>query len=414
MLVQLSNQGSDRATAYNISNKIIRRGNELFVGWLDAPSDKDGVAQIQLGVCDAQTGKLNQTITLGEGRDNHCGPALLLDHNNRLHVLVGAHHGDFLHRWSDTPSDPDSWSAPVPNGPKHSYPAFCIDKHGTLHLAYRESGNRWQLHYTQKKEGAEWAPPTIIAESLTPGYNHFMHGLSLGPTGTLHLTFQFHYTESGTARDCKGKAAVHITSDDGGQTWINEGQKCKLPLTTENAIPFASCFENPEHSLRICPHVVDANNHPWVFASMPDTESGVIWRKTDPGWQRIDLGEVLPQINLSQGKSTAFSYDADHNVHLLVGTRVDNKPSAWYDPAHELFHIIFDSNGKPTNLTQLTDTDPNHARWLPAIEQWDWTRPNQIADKHWYLYTSGVNAGLFSDPDYDYSTTTEAYLGKLT
>ncbi len=414
MHVKLSNQGSDRATAYNISNKIVRRDNELYVGWLDAPQKQGDPATIQIGVCNGQTGALSHTIPLGEGRDNHCGPALLLDHNNRLHVLIGAHHGDFLHRWSDTPSDPHSWSNPVPIGPKHSYPAFCIDKEGTLHLAWRESGDKWQLQYTRKRPNGNWEKPIAIAQSPTPGYNHFMHSLSFGPTGTLHLTFQFHYSESGHARECLGKSAIHMTSLDGGDSWVNEGKPCNLPLTIETATPFAQCYDNPSHSLRIGTHVIDKNGHPWIFCSMPDSQSGVMWRKTYQDWHRIDLAEALPNIDLSQGKSTAISYDQNDHVHLLVGTRPDKQPSGWYDPSHELFHIAFSPNGEVIGCDQLTDTDPNNARWLPAIEQWNWANPNPIPDKHWYLYTSGVNAGLFSDPTYDYTQATEVYLGKLS
>ena len=34
----LSAEGSGRATAYNMSNKIARRGDDLFVTWLEAPA----------------------------------------------------------------------------------------------------------------------------------------------------------------------------------------------------------------------------------------------------------------------------------------------------------------------------------------------------------------------------------------
>lgn len=414
MAIHLSSQGSDRATAYNISNKIIRRDNNLFVGWLDAPNKKGDPVLIQIGVCDAQTGALSHTITLGEGRDNHCGPALVLDHNNRLHVLIGAHHGDFLHRWSDNPADPNAWSDPEPIGPKHSYPAFCIDAEGTLHLAWRESGDLWQLQYTRKRPNGAWEPPTAIAQSPTPGYNHFMHSLSLGPTGTLHLTFQYHYSESGHARECLGKAAVHITSADGGNTWTNEGDPCQLPLTTETAKPFTECFDTPEHTLRIGTHVIDEHDNPWLFCAMPDTDSGAMWHKTDAGWHRIELRDAVPQIDLSQGKSTAMSRGQNGHIHFLVATNPHGQPAPWYDPIHELFHIIFNTDGTVISCEQLTQSDPNRARWLPAIEHWNWAQPNLINDKHWYLYTSGVNAGLFSDPTYDYTQTTDVFLDRLT
>ena len=418
--ILLSTEGSDRGTAYNISGKIVRRGHRLFVGWLDAAAARGGAARIRLGVCDVETGELIRTLTLGEGVDNHCGPAIALDGNGRLHALVGAHHGDFLYRWSDDPEDQTTWSDPEPVGPHHSYPALAIDAQGTLHLAYREKGERWQLQYTRKHPDGVWQPPVVIAESPVPGYNHFMHSLTVGEgTGNLHLTFQFHYDESGNARQCKGKAAIYVSSADGGDSWTNEGESCELPLKVDSARPFASCLDNPEHSLRIGTHVVDAEGHPWLFCSLPDPPRGVIWRHTDrladQSWSEIDLAGISPQLDTSGGKSTAISRDAQGRIHLLVGTHPGGSPTGWYDPAMELFHITLEKDGSAVcTPRQLTDNDPERARWLPSIEPWDWTRPDDIAtDGHWFTYTSGVAAGMLSDPNYDHSLKTEVYLGKL-
>ena len=136
----LSESGSDRATGYNMSSKLIRRDDTLFVSWLDAPSELGQPAKAMLGVCDRQSGEMRSRIQLGEGIDNHCGAALALDQNGRLHTIVGAHSGDFLYRWSDTPADAESWSASTPLGPSDTYPSLVVDAEGTLHLAHREAG----------------------------------------------------------------------------------------------------------------------------------------------------------------------------------------------------------------------------------------------------------------------------------
>ena len=279
---------------------------------------------------------------------------------------------------------------------------------------------RWQLQYSRKHPDGVWQPPVVIAESPVPGYNHFMHSLTVGEgTGNLHLTFQFHYDESGNARQCKGKAAVYVSSADGGDSWTNEGESCELPLKVDSARPFASCLDNPEHSLRIGTHVVDAEGHPWLFCSLPDPPRGVIWRHTDrladQSWSEIDLAGISPQLDTSGGKSTAISRDAQGRIHLLVGTHPGGSPTGWYDPAMELFHITLEKDGSAVcTPRQLTDNDPERARWLPSIEPWDWTRPDDIAtDGHWFTYTSGVAAGMLSDPNYDHSLKTEVYLGRL-
>ena len=152
----LSESGSDRATGYNMSSKLIRRDDTLFVTWLDAPTELGQPAQAMLGVCEPQSGEMRSIIQLGEGVDNHCGAALALDSTGRLHAIVGAHSGDFLYRWSDTPSDAESWSASTPLGPSDTYPSLVVDAEGTLHLAHREAGERWQLWYRRKRAGQPW------------------------------------------------------------------------------------------------------------------------------------------------------------------------------------------------------------------------------------------------------------------
>jgi len=148
----LSANGSDRATAYNMSGKIVRRGDDLYVTWLDAPAEPGAPSRIVLGVCDAASGALRSAFRLGEGIDNHCGAALALGGDGRMHAVTGAHHGPFLYRWSDRPQDEGAWSEAEPLRPASStYPSLAVGLDGTLHLAHRERGHRWQLWYRRKK-----------------------------------------------------------------------------------------------------------------------------------------------------------------------------------------------------------------------------------------------------------------------
>jgi len=66
----LSAQGSNQGTAYAMSNKIITAGGRVFVAWLDH------VADIVVTSCHLTTGVWGETVLLGAGTDNHCGPAI--------------------------------------------------------------------------------------------------------------------------------------------------------------------------------------------------------------------------------------------------------------------------------------------------------------------------------------------------
>jgi len=137
--------GSDRAAAYNMSRKIVRRGDQLYPTWLECPRMPGAPTLILLAACDSETGTVNKAFLLGEGIGNHCGAALALDRTGRLHAVIGAHHGPFLYRAADQPDDPASWSAPETLGPADTYPSLAADASGALHLAYRERGEGWQL-----------------------------------------------------------------------------------------------------------------------------------------------------------------------------------------------------------------------------------------------------------------------------
>jgi len=396
----LSSCGSDRATEYNNSSKIIRLADKLLIGWLDAAEGAVGPTRLRLGICSPCTGALQNTLLLGEAFDNHCGPALALDKDQRLHVMLGAHHQPFRYLWTDDLARPQTqdyssthWSNPEVLGPEDTYPSLITDAAGTLHLLYRAGGERWQLWYRRKRPGQGWEHPHVIAISPVAGYNNFFHSISVGPGGALHLLFQFHYSLPGD-KLVPGRFAVYLHSDDGGETWLNEGKKCAFPLTPTSA----ECFRAyPEGGLRLSGgHVVDAQDRPWIHVTTPDQGGGALLCRGSSGWKEIDISGTLGKFNLQDGhgRGISLSRSASGHIHLIVATNPDAQPAGWFDPRHELFHLVLTEEGKTVSFRQLTETDPTTANWLPALEKWDWTRPKECCvDDPWLIYTRGWNLG---------------------
>ncbi len=387
MSTRLSRHGSDRATAYITSNKIIRRGGQLCVGWLDAPPSPGTLATVQLGLCDARTGELERTIPLGRVYDNHCGPALAGDAHGRLHAILGAHHHPFLYRWSDTPEDPASWSDPLALGPFDTYPSLTVDAEGTLHLVHRKMETRWELWYRRKPVDKGWEPWTVLARSPKPGYIHFYQSLSIGPGGALHLLVLFHYTDTGISKDSRGRFVIHLTSEDGGHTWYHEGARCVLPLEVGALRPI---LHTPQGGLSISNHVVDAQNRTWFFAITPD-RGGLLLRQEEAGWEEVALPDAFRSLNFSSSRETSLTRSEDGVVHLVTGTHVGSEPALWHDPRHELYHLALPEAGGPGHVQQLTDTDPSAANWLPALEGWNWAgaRPGDSPALAWTRGTTG-------------------------
>ena len=328
--------------------------------------------------------------------------------------MIGAHHGPFLYRWSDDPENPDSWSAAEPLGPADTYPSLVADAEGTLHLIHRAKAERWQLWYRRRRgEAQQWEEPVVLAISPTPGYNHYMQSLTVGPTGNLHALFQFHFSETGKAADCRGRAAVYLRSEDSGDSWIyDDGERPELPVTFEMMSPICQ-YEPSEglHNFRVGYHTVDRDDGIWFYCSVPDAR-GVIYTNRRGGWERFDLSALTDGLDYTGGRSSSFSQSPDGNLHLLVACPPQGaKP--WYHPTMELYHLHLDAQGERKEFRRLSETDPNQANWLPALEQWDWTRPQACcSDGLFYAMTRGVNAGGIGG-DNTNSVKTEVWLGKI-
>ena len=94
---RLATNGCDRATGYHMSNKVIRRGDELFVTWLD--SDYRSV----VAAVDPDSGGVVSQAVVAQGFDNHCGAAMAMTPDGVVHVMNGSHHRGFVYRFSADP-----------------------------------------------------------------------------------------------------------------------------------------------------------------------------------------------------------------------------------------------------------------------------------------------------------------------
>lgn len=400
--VLLSAAGSDRATAYTSSCKIARHGQRLYVGWLDAPERPGAPTRAMLAACDGATGEPLRTFPLGQAYDNHCGPALALSREGRLHAVIGAHGqagragaGAFTYRWSDDPADPQSWSEPIALGPADTYPSLVVDGHGTLHLAHREgtrgTGGHWQLWYRRKRPGEPWEPPRPLVESPTPGYCHYGHSLAVGPEGTLHLLFQFHHGPTGRAQDCKAVGIAHLRSPDSGTTWLCDDRPlCEFPTEMDC---LALIRHAPGGGLAISNVVVDGAGRPWFLAADPDAPTGLVWHHGVEGWHAAALPPILPAGGFHLGAGS-LTRDRAGRLHAAIAAPPDGRPVPFFDPTLEICHLVLDGGGDLVCAFRITEIDPCAAQWLPAMEWWDWGRADETCrDRPWLAYTKGLNAG---------------------
>ena len=132
------------------------------------------------------------------------------------------------------------------------------------------------------------------------------------------------------------------------------------------------------------------------------------------GWEALDMASALDGLNTQGGRATSLTRDAQGHLHLVLAANPNKLETTWYDPSLELFHLTLDASGRRLSFTQLTETDARVAHWLPALEQWDWTRSKECCtDGLWMAYTRGLNAGGIWGDNRN-ALSTEVYLHRLT
>jgi len=360
----ISTAGSTRATAYWMSNKIVRSGDKSFVCWLDAP------AHARIATYTHSTKQWTTSVLLGIGTDNHGGPALTRDSRGTLHVVFGPHHAPFQYRSSTKPDDASVWSTTTTIAGKNTYPSLVCDGADTLHLVYRggtdqpSNKSQWRLCYRNKPKNGSWSKERILVEAgYAASYTHFGNSLAVDSKGTLHLAFQIY----DQPRNNRGHSVGYLRSTDGVR-WTNAaGVAIQLP-----ANPTSNCMVEQGSTLdmRVTNCVVDRSGHPWILVAHLENASMLLWHHDGQRWTSINL---LPHLQAEQPNSRlaggSVTFDAAGTLYVTASTIAPNY-SIWFgDPSQEVVVMVSRDGGKTWAVTPISTPDPKLPNWLTSIER---------------------------------------------
>ncbi len=391
-IVTLSQHGSTRASLYAMSNKILTIGGRTHIAWLDSLSDTMVVT------CDHATGEISAPVCVGSGVDNHGGPAMCADSQGYLYVVFGPHHGPFQFARSARPNDASEWEALPEFGYKATYPSLVCDANDTLHIAYRGGDVPCRVMYQRRPAGGEWTEPrALVSAGVEDGYTQFGNALTIAPDGSLHLAFHVY-----DVHPDGGKAAGHMLSRDGGDTWtLMDGTELSLPVTPRT--PGAMIEQGAELDMRAGNVVCDGRSRPYfpVAHAEGDTDL-VLWRWRD-GWEGVSL---RPVVEAAVGFPPRFSQP---NVVTIAGGRLYvaagvGERGNWVDPSKEIYLLVSDDLGESFAVQRISAPDPTLPNWGPSLE-----RPvgHNAIDRLFLLWTHGLAGSGTSDAD----TVTEVMLG---
>jgi hypothetical protein len=376
----LAKDGSTRATAYHKSNKIITAGGRIFVGWLDVGNNSC------VASCDLKTKTWSQTVILGDGQDNHAGPALAIDSQGFLYAMFGPHWAQpFRFRKSLKPYDASEWTPAAKLYPEWncSYPSMVFDAQDMLHLAFRgfqgQAGGVTRLPqslYVRLGADGAWTSPREMVCAAPKDYTaqhpyaQYNENLAVGKDGTLHYAFYLYgdHPAKGTHQ-----GVGYMRSRDGGQTWqALDGTKLDLPVLRESPAVFlrppvdAAGKQDPVWKINEGNVALDPDGNPWIYTF------GRLWCGEGGTWRAIDLKPILQRDfpgKIADSGNTLGNVVFDKDGTLYVSCEIEDPPGAWGAPGTQVVLLVSGDRGKTFASLPVSGLDPKVACWFSSLER---------------------------------------------
>jgi hypothetical protein len=410
--VLLSRTGGDRATAYVMSGKIVRRKGRLISTWLDVDR------QNRWALVDPSKGEVVREGTVGPVcKDNHCGAAVATDVDGTLHLVIGAHHGSFVHYRMR--ADADEWR-PVEDGRAiglaATYPSLVCDARGTLHLTYRHEpgGRNACLHYHRRPKDGRWSEPRVLAKNAVSEHSWLTNAIEVGPKGRLHVVLSNTLPVPGAGPAARYYGASHLYCDDSGNSWrqFGAGGPLGLPAPGDKLRRIESETLDPQrieaqyggprgplnsyyHKILLSNVAVDEQGRPWVVLhNLLEGTARLYRHQESAGWVGVPLDDavcsILPGHHIRHCGQLSRHGDGTIEVVLMVAPEAER---GWGTKGTELVRVLASPDGSIRRSELVCPTDPEMPHWLPSIERFCWHAP---IDRPALLYTRGINAGGYS------------------
>ncbi len=352
----LSEHGSTRSTRYAVTNKIVTLDGKTHVAWLDS------ISQTMVATYDHAAKTWRATVKIGDGKDNHGGPALTCDSEGFLHVVFGPHVGPFQYCRSSRPNDASDWVKLPDFGENATYPSAVFDDKDTLHIIYRGGSKPLKLIYQQLPRGGVWSEPLALAcADIKSGYTHYHSSLTVASGQSLHISYDIFH--KGAA-----KAAGHMMSRDRGATWtLADGAAIEVPVTPASD----AFFKRTADALKTVGVICDTKDNPWVLVTGPE-----IWHHDEAGWRCIPIKTALPE-NVDADKLAGpgpLGLDAEDRLYLPI----------LYDGSVALLHS--EDQGKSFRMLNVFPRDEKLPHTGLSIE-----RPtgHHFVQTPWLLFATG-------------------------
>ena len=181
-------------------NNAITHADEVFVVYGKAEAApgytvEDGCPAYAV-TYDIPTRQLTAPVLVGFGGDDatdiHNWPAITLDGNGILHVIINGHTAPFRYVHSTQPYSTATWSSSVDVSARTSYGSLNCDSNNTLYVLTRSQSpySFPQLTCNRKKAGQDWEIDNHLVIPFKQYYKSWYHKVALDPgTGRLFVSY---------------------------------------------------------------------------------------------------------------------------------------------------------------------------------------------------------------------------------
>jgi len=172
-------------------NNVITHADKVFIVYarLSPPpghSSSEGSPTYAI-TYDINTKQITEPVLVGFGgivaEDPHNWPAITIDGNGILHVIMNGHHDPFRYAYSTSPYSTAAWSSPINVSSGTSYGSINCDWQNTLHVITRCSNisYNFRLTYHRKKTGQNWEADNNLVNPFKSYYKVWFHKIALDP-----------------------------------------------------------------------------------------------------------------------------------------------------------------------------------------------------------------------------------------
>lgn len=365
--------GSERATGYTCTNKIIHYGTGTDEKTHIAYVKYDTTHKVYVRTYNHATNTWDNEVYIGDG-DNHVNPCLLVDSNGYLYCILGGHTGVSLRITRSTnPNDSSSWETiyTIEDGAyEPTYASAVIDNNDNIHIIYRKKlTTYYELEYAKTSASnwnVSWTKTALVQDTTyIPSYHN---SITIDSNGYLYVGI--HWWDSGAS---KGVKVSFAKSTDGGITWKkSDDTSYTLPITYATSETVYSGVNTRLWNIEI-----DSTGNPVMVA----WDDGVLkfFRWNGTSWDTTT-------INPPSGKRFGLSQIRALGTNLyLVTSEMNDTATSWSDSSNKLVFYYSTDNGATwtRNDTIGKDSPPE---WDPSVERF--VGHNTLID-YKFLYTEG-------------------------